>query len=343
MAPAAAGLSLSTLWASRQARMWGRGPYDAGMDPATSTTAVRTVRRGTAALATLWQRLGLDVDEPQVLSNRGSLMVRMPRAGLVARVSTHTGAQRRDPGWWLATEVAVGRIAHAAGVAVVPPAQVVDAGPHEVDGLWVSLWTDVGSADTRATPAESAAALVGWHRDLADAGRDLPVLTVAHQVITEPLSYAARHGFLDAAELAALTREHEEALAGIEGLGTREVLLHGDAHRGNLLRDPDGLWRWSDLEEACRGPIEWDLAVLSSTPTEDIGRAALTAYCEITDRKVPTPDDLAPWLRLRALEGNAWAIGCAVSFPERYAQGARRFVDEITAGRTNRRARSHQR
>ncbi|USQ77384.1 phosphotransferase family protein [Ornithinimicrobium cryptoxanthini] len=309
------------------------------MEPEASATAVRTARRGTAALTTLWQRLGLDVDEPQVLSNRGSLMVRMPRAGLVARVSTHTGAQRRDPGWWLATEVAVGRIAHAAGAAVVPPAQVVDAGPHEVDGLWVSLWTDVGSDDTRAIPAESAAALADWHRKLVDAGRDLPVLTVAHQVITEPLSYAARHGFLDAAELAALTREHEEALAGIEGLGTQEVLLHGDAHRGNLLRDGAGLWRWSDLEESCRGPIEWDLAVLGSTPTVEAGRAGLTAYAILTGRPVPSQEELAPWLRLRALEGNAWAIGCAVTFPERYAGPARRYVDEVVERTLNPRRR----
>lgn len=307
----------------------GEGPYDAWMGLEAGTTAMRTARRGTVALTTLWQRLGLDCDVPQVLSNRGSLMVRMPRAGLVARVSTHTGAQRRDPGRWLGNEVAAGRIAHAAGVPVVPPAQHVDAGPHEVDGLWVSLWTDVGSADTIATPAESAAALAHWHRDLADAGQDLPVLTVAHQVITEPLSYAARHGFLGAPEFAALTREHEEALAGIEGLGTQEVLLHGDAHRGNLLHDAAGGWRWNDLEEACRGPIEWDLAVLGSTPTVEAGRASLTAYAAIMGRPVPSQEELAPWLRLRTLEGNAWAIGCAVTFPERYAQGARVFVDQI--------------
>ena len=299
------------------------------MDTDRSPTARRTAERGTAAVVRLWERLGLPVDSPEVVSNRGSLMVRMPGAGLVARVSTHTGAQRQNEGWWLRVEVAAGRVAHAAGVPVVPPAQSVDPGPHEVDGLWVSLWEDQGDQDGRATPEESAQALVAWHRALADRGEDLPVMTVAHQVITEPLEYAVRHGFLDAAEHAALTREHEEALAGIAGLGTDQVLLHGDAHRGNLLRDSSGVWRWNDLEESCRGPIEWDLAVLGSTPTEDIGRAALTAYCELTDRKVPTPDELAPWLRLRRLEGNAWAIGCAVTFPERYAEPARRYVDEI--------------
>nr|WP_281497114.1 phosphotransferase [Ornithinimicrobium sp. F0845] len=256
-------------------------------------------------------------------------MLRLPGAGLVARVSTHTGAQRRDPGWWLGTEVAAGRIAHAAGVAVVPPAHDVDPGPHEVDGQWISLWEDLGPQEARATPQESGAALAAWHAALADAGPELPRMTVAHQVITEPLEYAVRHGFITRAEHAALTREHEDALAGTAGLGTEEVLLHGDAHRGNLLRDRSGRWCWSDLEEACRGPVEWDLAVLGSTPTDEIGRTALTAYCEITGRPLPTREDLAPWLRLRSLEGNAWAIGCAVTFPERYAEPAREYVERI--------------
>lgn len=286
--------------------------------------------RGLRAAAVLARHMGLGGLGPQVISDRGSLLVRLPGAGLVARVSTHTGAQRRDPGWWLRQEVGVGRIAHGAGAPVVAPAD--DAGPHQVEGLWISLWHDLGDDDTRATPEETAAALAEWHRVLADAGQDLPVMPITHQLISEPLEYAERLGHLDLRTRAALTREHQEALAGVEGLGTREVLLHGDAHRGNLLRDSAGSWRWTDLEEACRGPIEWDLAVLGSTPTEEIGRAALTAYCRITDRQVPTLEELAPWLRLRALEGTAWLIGCAVTFPERYAEPARRAVDELAAG-----------
>ncbi|WP_109474107.1 phosphotransferase family protein [Ornithinimicrobium cavernae] len=286
-----------------------------------------TRERGQRAAAALAADLGLGTVVPQVISDRGSLMLRLPGTGLVARVSTHTLAQRRDPGWWVRQEVEVGRLAHRAGAPVVPPAE--DAGPHEVDGLWISLWTDQGSAEVRATPEESAAALAAWHRALAGAGQHLPVMTMAHQVITEPLEYAARLGHLDAATHAALAREHEEALVGIEGLGTEQVLLHGDAHRGNLLQDTEGVWRWSDLEESCRGPVEWDLAVLGSTPTEEIGRAALTAYCRITGRDVPTREELAPWLRLRTLEGTAWLIGCAVTFPERYAVPARTYTDQI--------------
>lgn len=286
---------------------------------------------GLSAARRLAAELGLGAREPQVLSDRGSLLLRLPGAGVVARVCTHTGSQRRRPQDWLRREVEVGRIAAAAGAPVVTPAPV-DPGPHEVDGLWVTLWSDLGDQPVRATPQEAADALVAWHRALADAGTDLAVMPIVHELVTEPLDHALRHGFLDARERAALAREHEEALAGVAGLGTRQVLLHGDAHRGNLLREPGGRWLWADLEESCRGPLEWDLAVLGSQPTPEFGRQALAAYCARTGRAVPTGAELAPWRRLRRLEGYAWTVGCAVTFPQRYAASAREYVDEVTAG-----------
>jgi aminoglycoside/choline kinase family phosphotransferase len=40
-----------------------------------------------------------------------------------------------------------------------------------------------------------------------------------------------------------------------------EQRLHGEPHAGNYLLTPTGL-RWIDFEDACRGPVEWDLAFL---------------------------------------------------------------------------------
>jgi aminoglycoside/choline kinase family phosphotransferase len=37
--------------------------------------------------------------------------------------------------------------------------------------------------------------------------------------------------------------------------------LHGEPHAGNYLLTPKGL-RWIDFEDACRGPVEWDIAFL---------------------------------------------------------------------------------
>ena len=289
------------------------------------------VRRGLGAARRLAHELGLGDVRPEVLSDRGSLMLRLRGTGLVARVSTHTAWQRRRPQDWLRREVTTGRIAAAAGAPVVAPAPV-DPGPHQVDGLWVTLWEDVGDQAVRAEPREAAAALLAWHEALAGKGAELPVLPILHELVTEPLDHALDHGVIDRADRAALEREHEEALAAVEGLGGPPVLLHGDAHRGNLLSDREGRWRWSDLEESCRGPLLWDLTVLGGQPTPAYGQAALTAYCELAGRPVPTEEELAPWRRLRRLEGAAWTIGCAVTFPERYAPQARDCLAQILDG-----------
>ena len=53
--------------------------------------------------------------------------------------------------------------------------------------------------------------------------------------------------------------------------------LHGDAHTGNVLMTPSGPL-WTDFEDVCVGPVEWDLA--SMTITED----ALAAYPGPIDR-----------------------------------------------------------
>jgi thiamine kinase-like enzyme len=41
--------------------------------------------------------------------------------------------------------------------------------------------------------------------------------------------------------------------------GGAEQLLHGEPHPGNLLRTKNGLL-FADLETACRGPVEFDIA-----------------------------------------------------------------------------------
>jgi Ser/Thr protein kinase RdoA (MazF antagonist) len=63
--------------------------------------------------------------------------------------------------------------------------------------------------------------------------------------------------------------------------------LHGDAHPGNLIAGCRGLV-WNDLEEVCRGPLEWDLAAVGDVDAV---------------RAVPhDPDRLAACGQLRTLQ-----------------------------------------
>lgn len=86
-------------------------------------------------------------------------------------------------------------------------------------------------------------------------------------------------------------------------------------HPGNLLATPDGR-RWTDLEDTCAGPRDWDLACLRSTSRLD-GRAALDTIGG------PSDAELAPWLELRRLHTAAWTAVAAAGRPERRAAAQR--------------------
>lgn len=93
--------------------------------------------------------------------------------------------------------------------------------------------------------------------------------------------------------------------------GSPPVVLHGDAHAGNLLRGEAG-WFWVDLEETSLGPPEWDLAVLDDP-------AAVAAYAARTGR---VAGELAPFRAAREMEAVVWLQVMARQYPERYRHAA---------------------
>ncbi len=160
--------------------------------------------------------------------------------------------------------------AHAArsGAPVVPPADELDAGPHHHDGHIVTFWRSVkpsGEVDPRA------------------AGRGLRLI---HDALLD---------YRGALPLAGHPDEVDEMLTSLESSPDVELLrelvsrcpthdgqaLHGDAHLENCLPSPSGPL-WHDLESACRGPREYDLAALvlrdRSRGSDPPARQALAAY-----------------------------------------------------------------
>jgi hypothetical protein len=101
--------------------------------------------------------------------------------------------------------------------------------------------------------------------------------------------------------------------------GLATVVLHGDAHRGNLLPHGPGKWIWADLEEASRGPAAWDLATLTSGFDEAGTREALAAYAARAGIALPAAQSLRPFRRARDLETAVWLVCMARLYPERYA------------------------
>jgi len=205
---------------------------------------------------------GLPTGEPRIVRDLTNLLVHLEPAPVVARVQLTLGALRGRG--WAEAEMRAAQFLARAGAPVVPPASDVDPGPHVHDGLIVTFWRFVDHDPARADPALAGRSLRELHAAFAAYEGELPTcdrLDEVRRVLDElpPTS--------DLAEL----RAFADRLAPLEGRP-----IHGDAHLRNILWTPDGPL-WSDLENVCRGPREYDLACIRFRPlpeTED----AIAAY-----------------------------------------------------------------
>ena len=289
-------------------------------------------RAGLAAAIGVARERGLPAGDPEVLSSRGNVLVHLRPAPVVARVATLTAWTRSEPFQWLAREVAVAGYAAANGGPVVPPTALTDPGPHWRDGLAVSLWTFVPPSPERPAPAEFGVALARLHMATADFPGELPVLATLRAQISDALAALERDHVLEPGVLTALRDRHAEILAALDGPSGPELVLHGDAHPGNLLWTPAG-WLWTDLEETCRGPRAFDLAVLVRGQGADDAATALAAYANLTGEPLPGPGELAWFDWARALEGAVWTLAMAHQYPARYAERAPSVLASVLAAR----------
>lgn len=214
------------------------------------TTSVDTAAAVVASLACA-ESLGLRVEDAQVIADGYSVRVHLRPHRIVTRVVTLGVALRGDPLPWLRREVAVANHLAGSGEAVIAPWH--HPGPHDAGGVWVTLWDFADVQTASPDPGEFGTALGRLHLALDSLPDELPPLA-------GPLTDIA----------AACARSDHPVLHGAAdqlvplALSWPRRPLHGDAHLGNLLSTPDGLV-WTDFEDACSGPIEWDLASLTLT------------------------------------------------------------------------------
>jgi Phosphotransferase enzyme family len=289
-------------------------------------------RAGLAAAVRVAREQGLPADDPEVLSSRGNVLVHLRPAPVVARAATLTAWTRHDPFRWLAREVAVAGYAAARGGPVVAPTARADPGPHWGNGLAVSLWDWVPPSRVRPGPAETGAALARLHLAATGFPGELPVLSPLRALISDGLAALERDQVLDRAVLAALRDRHAAILAELDQVTAPTLVLHGDAHAGNVLpadgARPGPGWLWIDLEETCRGPRAFDLAVLADHQGADAD-ATLAAYAAETGEPLPEPGVLALFTRARRLEGAVWTLGMAYQYPARYREPARFLLADV--------------
>lgn len=213
----------------------------------------------------------MDVSTPIIVADGYSLRVRL--GPVLTRVITAGAVLRGEAFPWLSREIAMSRWLAEHGAAVAPP--WAEPGPHEIDGIWVSAWRFVEplrdlpptAEDARAGGAAFGRHLFELHEVLMRCPLDLPLLVGPLTDIRTALR-RSDHPVLHraAAQLLPLVQQWPRQP------------LHGDAHAENLLMTAEGLC-WIDFEDACAGPVEWDLSSAKLKPE------AIAAYSAPLDAR----------------------------------------------------------
>lgn len=198
----------------------------------------------------------LPTDDVLVVRDRTNVLVHLRPAPVVARISL-TFARLRPPAWF-ARELEVASFLARAGAPVAPPADAVDPGPHEQGGIVITFWRHVDHDPARFDATAAGRSLRDLHVALERYESPLPAFDRLDEV-GEVLARLEPSPAVSAEDLDALRRRRRQ-LRRPPGLAARP--LHGDAHLGNVLWSPDGPL-WSDLENVCTGPVEYDLAALT--------------------------------------------------------------------------------
>lgn len=214
---------------------------------------------------------GVRCGSPIVLRDAWHVLVHLPSAAVVARVSTGISSPGAPKPTDVVRELAVASHAVRRGAPVVPPADELDPGPHWRDGHVITFWRYVTTSGEVDGPA-AGRALREIHEALVDFGGPLPA--AGHPEDTDEILAT-----LEGSHRVEFLREVASRRPDLDGQA-----LHGDAHLGNCLASVDGPL-WHDFETACRGPREYDLAALVLRDLAHGGgdpraRAALTAYGE---------------------------------------------------------------
>jgi hypothetical protein len=249
---------------------------------------------------------GVACDEAVRIAAGSNVLVHLKPAPVVARVMTGTAVLHRDIERWLAREIAVGAFLAERTDLVVPPTDILPPGPHEHDGLWMTLWTFVPH-DEQAPPPEPqelGRSLRGLHAALAEFRGDLAPLSEVRDWLGRLLAELRPSPLLTRRDIDWLRFELDALTPAVFESSLSAQPLHGDASMSNLLRTDRGLV-WNDLEDVCVGPVAWDISGLVASArarghSATFRRELLAAYGE------PGVDGLEAFLEAHALYDIVW-------------------------------------
>ncbi|HET9324610.1 MAG TPA: phosphotransferase [Gaiellaceae bacterium] len=221
---------------------------------------------------------------------------------------------------WFEQELGLPGFLAAAGAPVVPPSEEVGPEPVERRGLLVTFWKHVDHDPARFDPEAAGRSLRALHRALAAYEEPLPSFDRLDE-IDRLLRLLRPSTIASADDLSALRRAWQRLEPPPPG-GRRP--LNGDSHFNNVLWTEEGPL-WTDLENACEGPVEYDVACLLWRDAPGTNRA-VAAYGRY-DREVAA--SVEPFLSLFLA---VWTIAVIERVPSAGGRAElRRRIDRATA------------
>jgi hypothetical protein len=249
---------------------------------------------------------GVACDDAVRIAGGSNVLVHLKPAPVVARVMTGTAVLHDDVEQWLAREVAVGSFVAERGDLVVPPSDMLPPGPHERDGLWMTMWRFVPH-DAQAPPPdprELGRSLRELHAALADFPGDLAPLSEIRDWLGRLLAQLRPSPSLTGQDIDWLRFKLDALNPAVFASSLPAQGLHGDASMSNLLHTESGLV-WNDLEDVCAGPVAWDVAGLVANATAR-GQSATYAEELLAAYGDPGVDDLEAFFEAHALYEVVW-------------------------------------
>tara|TARA_R110000787_G_scaffold133035_2_gene245316 strand:+ start:8099 stop:8992 length:894 start_codon:yes stop_codon:yes gene_type:complete len=269
-----------------------------------STLDNEKIKTAENAVMAIVDRYNLPVQKAQLIGGYSNTLFKLAPLPLVARVATATASVRKDSEW-MRRELAVANYLNQVQASVVRPSQILPPGPHQHEGLTVTFWEYFEHTDAPPPPFKTGELLHDLHDGLTECSVTLPVmgpLQEAWKILDDPVLTHSLQG--DARAVVNRASDLVQHRLDEQELEIRP--LHGDAHHGNLWQTPNGPI-WGDFEDACTGPIEWDLACLvASSCVFGTGRAASEAIEGYAGGFDPILLDLL--IMARTIQAVAWAF-----------------------------------
>ena len=236
-----------------------------------------SIARAVAAARAVALANSVACDDAVVVAAGSNVLVHLKPAPVIARVMTGTAELHTDVESWLAREVAVGAFLGERGLAV-PPSDVLEPGPHQYQGVWMTFWRFVEHDASRPVPSahELGGSLRELHAALADFPGELGQLSEVRDWLDRLAAELRPSPGLSSQERDLLRSHLQELSPSVFESPLPAQAIHGDASIGNVFRTDNGLV-WNDLEDACIGPVHWDVAGLLIELRADGGTEAFVA------------------------------------------------------------------